>query len=71
MLYFCISNRAEYTTSVGTLGIFFSIAALFLDVQRAQAKPEKIKMIKLIEKGPLPLNPELQNHPKMKDKNPG
>jgi hypothetical protein len=47
-------------TSVGAFGVFFSVAILFLEVQSAQAKPEKMKMINLIGKGPLPLNQELQ-----------
>jgi len=58
-LYFCISESARYRTSVGVFGIIFSIAILFL--QRAQAKPENIKMINLIGKGPLPLRQVQQN----------
>jgi len=54
-LHFYISESARYRTSVGTFGIIFSIVILFLVVQKAQEKPENIKMINLITKGPLPL----------------
>jgi hypothetical protein len=60
-LYFCISESARYRTPVGAFGIIFSIAIVFLIVQRAQAKPDNIKMINLIRKGPLPLRQVPQN----------
>jgi hypothetical protein len=53
-----------YRTLVGVFGIIFSIAILFLVIQRAQAKPENKKMINLIRKGPLPLSqvPQKSSH---------
>ena len=48
-------------TSVGVLGKLFSIAILFLAVQRTEANPAKMNMSKQAGKGPLPCNQSLEN----------
>lgn len=47
-----------YTTSVGYLEIFFSIAVLFLEIKSTHVKPAKLNIIKTLGKGPWPCSPD-------------